>query len=118
MKKRITQKTVERWIHSWIENDTLQEKLSHYVENSIQSIHEGYTTSRLFSIPLYFTNSRTSRMDCSEIFHNDKWFRNILTHKHNIRVGRPFYSDKSIYYDEILQWLCDRIIEVESEWDF
>ena len=117
MKKRITQKTVERWIHSWIENDTLQEKLSHYVDYSIQDIHKGYSTSRLFTIPLCFYN-KSNRMDCSESFHNDRWFRNILTHKHNIRVGRPFYSNKSIYYDEILQWLCNRIIEVESEWDF
>lgn len=110
-------KTVERQIKQWIKNGTLQEKLSHYVEDSIENIHEGYSTSRLFTIPLCFYNI-SNRMDCSESFYNDKWFRNTLTHGYNVSVSRPFYPNRLIYYDEILEALCNRIIEVESEWDF
>lgn len=110
-------KTVERQIKQWVKNGTLHEKLSHYVENSIQDIHEGYSTSRLFTIPLCFYNI-SNRMDCSESFYNDKFLWDILTYEYGVYVGRPYYPNKSIYYDEILEALCNRIIEVESEWDF
>ena len=113
-------KTVERQIKQWIKNGTLQEKLSHYVENSIHDVYTwgNFTSKFLFTIPVDLYRSTDMdyysftvyRMKHLEHFHNDKWFRNVLTHEYDVSVSRPFYGKSRIYYDEILEALCNRII--------